>query len=83
MKRDKSKQEKGKATIWASLVGGILVGALLKPILLPEGLSSLHGLGMSGDVLMAGICVGLAYGTYRLLFGSARNTQSHSAAACK
>ena len=78
MKRDKS-----KGTIWASLIGGVLVGALLKPIVLPEGFAGLHGMGASGDVMIAGICIGLAYVTYRLLFGEARGTQSHSAAACK
>ena len=78
MKRDKS-----KGTIWVSLIGGMLAGAVLKPILLPEGFAGLHGMGMTGDVMMAGICAGLAYGTYRLLFGGARGTQAPSAAACK
>ena len=78
MKRDKS-----KGTIWASLIGGMLVGTLAKPIVLPEGFASLHGMGMSGDIMIGGICIGLAYVTYRLLFGEARGTQSHSAAAAK
>lgn len=78
MKRDKS-----KGTIWASLIGGVLVGAVLKPIVLPEGFAGLHGMGMSGDIMIAGICIGLAYVTYRLLFGGARGTQSQSAAAYK
>ena len=75
------KRGKNTGTIWASLIGGLLVGAYLKPILLPTGFAGLHGMGTSGDVIIAGICVGLAYVTYRLLFGAARGTQSHSAAA--
>lgn len=77
--------KRGKSTgiIWASLIGGILAGAYLKPIVLPMGFAGLHGMGVSGDVMIAGICVGLAYVTYRLLFGGARGTQSHSAAALK
>lgn len=78
MKRDKS-----KGTIWASLAGGVLAGALLKPVVLPEGFAGLHGMGVSGDVMMAGICIGLAYVTYRMLFGGANGAQSHSAAAFK
>ena len=73
------KRVKSKGTIWASLISGMLAGVVLKPIVLPEGFAGLHGMGMSGDVMMAGICVGLAYVTYRLLFGSARSTQSAAA----
>jgi hypothetical protein len=74
---------KNTGTIWASLIGGMLAGAYIKPMVLPSGFAGLHGMGASGDVLIAGICVGLAYVTYRLLFGEARGTQSHSAAALK
>jgi hypothetical protein len=74
---------KGKGTIWASLIGGMLVGTLVKPIVLPEGFAGLHGMGVPGDIMIAGICIGFAYVTYRLLFGSARGTRSQSAAAAK
>ncbi len=77
------KRVKSKGTIWASLIGGMLAGAVLKPIVLPEGFAGLHGMGVSGDVMMAGICVGLAYVTYRMLVGGAGGAQSHSAAAFK
>lgn len=70
-------------TIWASLICGVIAGAYIKPVILPTGFAGLHGMGVSGDVVIAGVCIGLAYVTYRLLFGGARSSQSHSAAALK
>jgi len=77
------KREKSTGPIWASLIGGMIAGAYLKPIVLPTGFAGLHGMGASGDVMIAGVCVGLAYVTYRLLFGAARGARSQSAAALK
>ena len=76
-------QGKNKGAIWVSLVGGLLAGAIAKPIVLPSGFSDLHGMGVPGDVALAGICLGLAYVTYRLLCSGSRTTTPHSASVSK
>jgi hypothetical protein len=61
------KTKMGRFTLWGSPIAGLIIGTIVSPIILPSGISGLHGMGASWDLFLAGLGTGVAFIAHALL----------------